>query len=111
MVVQPTAALRLHHKKQKYKCKTCGRQYIVGVAARRVNPTKKYIDLSVIKLIEKLLLERISLRGIARVVDVSIKWLQTFVNKFYRHISCEMKVTAPKTINLIVECDLVEYVM
>ena len=87
-----------HHKKQKYKCKTCGRQYIE-------NPTKKYINLSTIKLIEKLLLERISLRGIARVVDVSIKWLQEFVNNFYRYMPCEMKVTAPKTINLIVECD------
>lgn len=68
-----------HHKKQKYKCKDCGRQYLE-------NPTKKYINLSIKKIIEKLLLERISLRGIARVVDVSIKWLQQFVNNFYRDI-------------------------
>jgi len=93
-----------HHKKQKqkYKCKDCGRQYIE-------NPTKKYIDSCTIKLIEKLLLERISLRGIARVLDLSIKWLQKFVNNFYRHIPYEMEVAAPKTINLVVECDELWY--
>jgi hypothetical protein len=87
-----------HHKKPKYKCKDCGRQYIE-------NPTKKYISNSTKELIKKLLLERISLRGIARVVDVSIKWLQQFVNKFYRDIPYLMKVTAENITNLIVECD------
>jgi transposase-like protein len=34
-------------------------------------------------LIDRLLLERISLAGIARAVGVSERWLQTYVNKKY----------------------------
>jgi insertion element IS1 protein InsB len=34
-------------------------------------------------LIDKLLLERVSLAGIARVVGVSERWLQTYVNQKY----------------------------
>ena len=50
----------VHNGKQKYKCKSCGRQFVN-------NPTKVTILIETKQLIDRLLLERISLRGIARV--------------------------------------------
>ena len=44
------------------------------------NPTKKVIDNQTQELIDKLLLEKISLAGISRVTGVSEKWLQDYVN-------------------------------
>ena len=55
-------------------------------------------------LIDRLLLERISLAGIARSVGVSECWLQNYVNKKYAEIPREIivKKTAGR---LIIECD------
>ena len=47
-------------------------------------------------LIDCLLLERISLAGIARVTQVSQKWLQTYVNQKYAQIPRQVKVTEKK---------------
>lgn len=55
-----------HHKKQKYLCKECRRQFIQ-------NPTKKRIQPSTKLLIKKLLLEEILLIGIARSLQISIR--------------------------------------
>jgi hypothetical protein len=41
------------------------------------------IDGATRELIDRLLLERISLAGIARAVKVSQQWLQTYVNEKY----------------------------
>jgi hypothetical protein len=50
-----------------------------------VEPSKEEISLEIKQLIDQLLLERISLRGIARVTGVSWSWLQNYVNgKFSR---------------------------
>ena len=57
----------------KFKCKTCGRQFVE-------NPQKKPISDDTKQLIDKRLLERIPLAGIARVVGVSERWLQNYVN-------------------------------
>ena len=54
----------IHNNKPKYQCKSCGRQFVV-------NPTKTMISKEIKQLIDRLLLERISLRGIARVTRVS----------------------------------------
>lgn len=54
---------RIHNGKQNHKCKTCGRQFVE-------DPQQKRIDSSTKGLIDKLLLEKISLAGIARVCDV-----------------------------------------
>lgn len=87
-----------HHKKQKYLCKNCRRQFIE-------NPTKKYISTSTKHLIKRLLLEKIPLIGMARSLQISMTWLQSFVNNFYRHIPCEIVIQPESSINLIVECD------
>ncbi len=41
-----------------------------------INPTKKYITEETKNLIDRLLLEKIPLAGIARATNVSEKWLQ-----------------------------------
>jgi insertion element IS1 protein InsB len=56
-------------------------------------------------LIQKLLLERISLRELARSVGVSMTWLQKFVNNLYRSFPCQLKVLPPSDLELDIECD------
>ena len=58
----------IHNGKQKFKCKNCQRQFVD-------NPENKQITDDTKQLINKLLLERISLEGICRVMDVSPRWL------------------------------------
>lgn len=47
-------------------------------------------------LIDKLLLERVSLAGIARVTGVSEQWLQTYVNALYKAVPKEVEVWQKK---------------
>lgn len=80
---------RIHTGKQRFKCLECGRQFVLA-------PTKKVIDLATRELIDRLLLERISLAGIARVVQVSETWLQQYVNEKYALVRREVEVTPKK---------------
>ena len=66
----------IHNGKQNHCCKECGRQF-VG------NPTQKLISDSKKEQVRKLLLERIPLRGICRVVGVSLRWLLDFIVHLY----------------------------
>lgn len=59
---------RIHNGKQRFLCQECGRQFVE-------QPTKKVIDSAKRELIDRLLLERISLARIARAVQVSEMWL------------------------------------
>mgnify|MGYP006439115167 CR=1 FL=1 len=70
--------------KQMYRCKDCGRQFVLNPAKEPISDEKK-------DLIDRLLLERISLAGIARVVGVSESWLQTYVNDKYAQIPREIE--------------------
>lgn len=65
---------RIHNGKQRFVCHECGRQFVEY-------PHKKVIDQKTRELVDRLLLERISLAGIARAVKVSEQWLQTYVNQ------------------------------
>ena len=89
---------RIHNKKPKYKCQSCGRQFVE-------NPTNKVISLETKDLIDRLLLEKISLAGIARSTGVSQKWLQDYVNNKYASIERTVKVKPKKKVRLNVECD------
>ena len=60
--------------RQQYRCQDCQRQFVANPKKPRVSPWQKTI-------IGRLLLERIPLAGIARVVEVSERWLQTYVNR------------------------------
>ena len=65
---------KIHNGKQNYKCRNCGRQFVQ-------DPQNKTIDSMTETLIDKLLLEKIPLAGIARVAGVSEPWLQHYVNE------------------------------
>ena len=56
-------------------------------------------------MIDKLLLEKISLAGIIRVTGVSEKWLQNYVNRNFAEVSQSIKCTQKKTEKLTIECD------
>ena len=62
----------IHNGKQNHQCKDCGRQF--------VDCFEQYLLSDATRgLIERLLLERLSLRGICRAVGVGLKWLLGFI--------------------------------
>ena len=80
---------KIHNGNQNFKCKACLRQFVQ-------NPTKKVIAQETKDLIDKLLLEKIPLAGIARVTGVSERWLQTYVNAKYDAIPRQVDVWPKK---------------
>lgn len=84
--------------KQNYRCKECGRQFVLM-------PDKGPISDETKNLIDRLLVERISLAGIARVAGVSESWLQRYVNKKYAEVPREIDVKKNYSGSLIIECD------
>ena len=66
----------IHNGTAKFACKECRRQFVE-------NPVWKPISADTKALIDRLLLERVSLAGIVRVTGVSAKWLQDYVNAKY----------------------------
>jgi insertion element IS1 protein InsB len=85
--------------KQNHLCNECHRQFVV-------NPINTPISDDIKELIDHLLLERISLAGIARVVGVSESWLQEYVNAKYCDIPHHVVVPpAGKYFQLVVERD------
>ena len=52
----------IHNGKHNYQCKICGRQFVA-------NATKRYVSEQEREMIDRLLLERISLAGICRVMN------------------------------------------
>lgn len=87
-----------HNGKPKSQCKDCGRQFVV-------NPSNKSIYLDTKLLIDKLLLERISLRGIVRSTGVSLAWLQNYVNNKFSRIPQQVNVSEKSKGKLTIECD------
>jgi len=75
----------IHNGKQRYLCRGCGRQYVP-------ESTKKVIGLETRALVDKMLLEKVPLAGIARVLDVSKKWLQDYVNRKYAEVPRKLDV-------------------
>lgn len=69
----------IHNGKPKWMCKAGRRQFVQ-------DPQSNVIPPSTIALIDRLLLERMSLAGIVRVTGVSARWLQTYVNRKYRDV-------------------------
>jgi transposase-like protein len=62
----------IHSGKQNHQCKACGRQFVASADDRIISGEHR-------TLIEYLLRERISLRGICRAVGVSLTWLLRFM--------------------------------
>jgi IS1 family transposase len=63
---------RTHNGKQNHQCKSCPRQFVQCAEPYRIADETR-------ALIERLLRERISLRGICRAVGVGLKWLLGFI--------------------------------
>src|SRR4028119_593522 len=75
------------HRKQNYKCRECGRQFVL-------NPTWKAITKEQQELMSRMLLERISQAGIARVLQLSSggdKRPRTFTGKCFRALDPPQK--------------------
>ena len=62
----------IHTGKQNHQCKDCGRQFVQCFEQYLVSDDTR-------ALIERLLVERLSLRGICRAVGVQLKWLLGFL--------------------------------
>src|ERR1044071_1495704 len=74
----------IHTGKQNHRCKLCGRAFVL-------EPENSVITEEQRILIERLLLERISLRGICRAVGVGLRWLLQFMaSGSRRHPSISM---------------------
>jgi IS1 family transposase len=84
--------------KQNYKCRDCGRQFVE-------NPQWQPKDKDTCALIDRLLLERIPLAGIARVLQLSESWLQQYVNVEYAKVPQQAEVVAKPTTRLVVQMD------
>lgn len=80
---------RIHNGKPKFACKAWHRQFVE-------NPTHPRISDETKALIDKLLLERVSLAGIVRVSGVSARWLQDYVNRKYADVARQVDVPAQK---------------
>ena len=87
----------VYYEKQNFKCKECGRQFVENGQQNQINDETK-------ELIGKLLLEKLSLAGIARVLGISETWLQKYVNKVYESQRLEPP-RAKKKGRLTIECD------
>jgi insertion element IS1 protein InsB len=62
----------IHSGKQNHRCKACGRQFVASAEDHIIADEQR-------TLVEHLLRERISLRGICRAVGVSLTWLLHFM--------------------------------
>ncbi|HJW29675.1 MAG TPA: IS1 family transposase, partial [Saprospiraceae bacterium] len=81
---------KAHHGKQNYRCRRCGRAFIRELDRGQVSPEQQ-------ELVKKLSLERISLRGICRVVGVSLGWLLNYLVGLYERLPDHLNVRIEHT--------------
>lgn len=81
--------------KQNYKCQNCKRQ-----AVKR----KPSVGLEVEELLKRLLLERMSLRAIARVLQVSMGWLIPRIEQIWQQVPQELPVGKLEQAELVLYC-------
>ena len=79
----------IHNGKKKFMCIHCGRQFVENPQHHGISEDSK-------TMIAKLLLEKIPLAGIARVLNISEKWLQNYVNALYESVPHQVDVTVKK---------------
>ena len=87
--------LLTHHGKQNHQCRRCGQEFILELDREPVSPEQQ-------ALVKKLLLERISLRGICRVVGVSLDWLLAFLVSLYEELPDHLNVSLEHVDNHII---------
>lgn len=79
----------VHTGKQNHRCKACGRAFVL-------TPENHVITEEQRTLIERLLLERISLRGICRAVGVGLQWLLQFMRARFQAAPADLNVEPPR---------------
>jgi len=84
--------------KQNHKCRDCGRQFVENPQWQPVDPDRK-------AMLERLLLEKIPLAGIARVLQLSEAWLQDYVNRCYEAVPRQVQVQPKAKGRLTVQMD------
>ena len=80
---------RIHTGKQNHRCKDCGRQFVLNAKNRMIGDDER-------ETVKRLLAERISLRGICRVVLVSLRWLIDFAVECYDAAPDDLNVRLPE---------------
>lgn len=73
---------------QNHRCSECSRQFVL-------DPQHKPISEETKALVRRLLLEKLSLRGICRVVQVSQTWLLSFIKQEYDQVPRNLNVRIP----------------
>ena len=84
-----------YYGKQNYQCKLCDRQFVIK--SETVSADKQ-------ELIKSLLLERISLRGICRLLKVSLTWLINFIEQLYQSTPADLKFALPSAPEIEIFC-------
>jgi insertion element IS1 protein InsB len=74
-----------HNGKQQHQCKACPRQFVQCSEPYRIGDETR-------ALIERLLRERLSLRGICRAVGVGLKWLLGFIVNCFKALPDHLHV-------------------
>jgi insertion element IS1 protein InsB len=75
----------IHNGTQNHQCHDCGRQFVDCSAQYRISEDTR-------ALIERLLVERIALRGICRAVGVTLKWLVGFLVQCFEALPDHLNV-------------------
>ncbi len=81
-----------HYGKQNYQCKACRRQFVQN--SQRIEDETR-------SLVKRLLLERLSLRGICRVTGVSLTWLLQFIVEVYAQLPDDLGVASASPNRLV----------
>lgn len=83
---QVTKSGHTHYGKQRFRCQSCGRQFVKSPTRQPVAPETR-------TLINQLLKERLALVASARVTGVSERWLQMYVNQKYYQTPRQVELT------------------
>ena len=84
--------------KQNHKCRDCGRQFVENPQWQPKSADDK-------AMIDRMLLEKIPLAGIACVLQLSESWLQGYVNACYQQVPQQVKVTPKPKQRLTIQMD------
>lgn len=74
-----------HNQKQNHRCNCCGRQFVLDPQWSSISDKQK-------TYIKRMLLERVSLRGICRILKISIQWLLQFMFYFYEQLPDDLNL-------------------
>ena len=88
---------KTYYGKARGKCKGCGRQFVFERQNRSLRPEQK-------RRIELLLLERISLEGICRALEIPAYHLYRYMDELYRQVPADLNVQVKPQAGLVLCC-------